>query len=91
MKTRLLTILALSALPLAAPLAALAMPAVGDMIGTDPVTAKAALDKAGCTVTEFEAEDGKIEAKCTDLATGKLMEVYIDPASGKVAKIKGEN
>ena len=91
MKTRLLTILALSALPLAAPLAALAMPAVGDMIGTDPVTAKAALEKAGCPVKSFEAEDGKIEAKCTDTATGKLVEVYIDPASGKVAQIKDED
>lgn len=91
MKTRLIRIIALSALPLSAPLAALAMPAVGDMIGTDPVTARAALDKAGCTVKEFEAEDGKIEAKCTDLASGKLMEVYIDPASGKVAEIKAED
>ena len=91
MKTSLLRTLALATLPLAAPLAALAMPAVGDMIGTDPATAKAALEKAGCPVAEFEAEDGKIEAKCTDIATGKPMEVYIDPASGKVARIKAED
>ena len=71
-----------------APVAALAMPAVGDMIGTDPETAKAALEAAGCPVDEFEAEDGKIEAKCTDAATGTMMEVYIDPASGKVVDIK---
>ena len=64
------------------PMAALAMPVVGDMIGTDPETAKAALEKAGCMVDEFEAEDGKIEARCKDSATGKDMEVYIDPASG---------
>jgi hypothetical protein len=73
------------------PMSALAMPAVGDMIGTDPATATAALEKAGCKVNEFEAEDGKIEAKCTDSATNKAMEVYIDPASGKVTDIKAED
>ena len=82
-------------LPLAlaafSPLAALAMPAVGDMIGTDPETATAALEAAGCTVDEFEAEDGKIEAKCKDTATGAQMEVYIDPASGLVTDIKAED
>jgi beta-lactam-binding protein with PASTA domain len=79
------------ALVVMTPMAALAMPAVGDMIGTDPETAKAALEKAGCTVDEFEAEDGKIEAKCKDTATGADMEVYIDPASGKVVEIKAED
>lgn len=73
------------------PMAALAMPAIGDMIGTDPETAKAALAAAGCTVDAFEAEDGKIEAKCKDTATGADMEVYIDPASGKVVEIKAED
>ncbi len=87
MKLNLLTILALTSMPMAA----VAMPAVGDMIGTDPATATAALEKAGCKVNEFEAEDGKIEAKCTDTATNKAMEVYIDPASGKVTKIKSED
>ncbi len=87
MKLKLLAILALPSLPVAA----FAMPVVGDMIGTDPDTAKAALEKAGCTVTAFEAEDGKIEAKCTDTATQKPMEVYIDPATGKVADIKSED
>ncbi|WP_136645228.1 PepSY domain-containing protein [Tabrizicola sp. YIM 78059] len=72
------------------PMAALAMPAVGDLIGTDPETAKAELEKAGCMVDEFEAEGGKIEAKCKDTATGKMMEVYLDPATGKVVKISGE-
>jgi Peptidase propeptide and YPEB domain len=73
------------------PMAAHAMPMVGDAVGTDPDTAKVALEKAGCMVDEFEAEDGKIEAKCKDAATGKDMEVYIDPASGKVVDIKGED
>ncbi|MBL9050548.1 MAG: PepSY domain-containing protein [Tabrizicola sp.] len=87
MKLQLLSVLAL----VTTPMAALAMPAVGDMIGTDPETAKAALETAGCMVDEFEAEDGKIEAKCKDSATGKDMEVYIDPASGKVTEIKEED
>jgi Peptidase propeptide and YPEB domain len=73
------------------PMAALAMPAIGDMVGTEPVAAKAALEKAGCMVDEFEAEDGKIEARCKDTATGKDMEVYIDPASGMVVDIKAED
>ena len=73
------------------PMAALAMPAIGDVVGTDPDAAKAALEKAGCMVDEFEAEDGKIEAKCKDSATGKDMEVYIDPASGAVVDIKAED
>jgi hypothetical protein len=88
MKPQLLLPLALAAFT---PMAALAMPAVGDMIGTDPVAAKVALEKAGCMVDEFEAEDGKIEAKCKDSATGHDMEVYIDPASGKVVEIKDED
>jgi hypothetical protein len=87
MKLKLLSILALISLPMAA----VAMPVVGDMIGTNPETAKAALEKAGCTVNTFEAEDGKIEAKCTDTATSKVMEVYIDPATDKVAEIKSED
>lgn len=87
MKLKLLTILALTSMPMAA----LAMPAVGDMIGTEPEAAKAALEKAGCPVTEFEAEDGKIEAKCKDAATGQAMEVYLDPATGKVVEIKAED
>jgi hypothetical protein len=91
MNTKLVSILAVAAFPFAAPLAAVAMPVVGDMIGTDPDTAKAALEKAGCPVDEFEAEDGKIEAKCKDAATGADMEVYIDPATGKVVDIKSED
>ncbi|MFN4192089.1 MAG: PepSY domain-containing protein [Tabrizicola sp.] len=88
MKNRFLSMIALAALTLAAPPAALAMPAVGDLVGTDAETAKAALEKAGCPVEAFEAEDGKVEAKCKDAATGKLMEIYIDPASGKITDIK---
>lgn len=70
-----------------APMAALAMPAVGDVVGTNPNDATAALEKAGCKVQDFEAEGGKIEAKCTDEA-GKKWEVYIDPKTGAVVEIK---
>jgi hypothetical protein len=73
------------------PMMALAMPVIGDVVGTDPATATAALEAAGCVVSEFEAEDGKIEAKCKDTATSADMEVYIDPATGKVADIKGKD
>ena len=75
----------------ASPMAALAMPAVGDIVGTNPEDATAALKAAGCEVTQFEAEGGKIEAKCTDTATSKMMEVYIDPKTGAVAEIKAED
>jgi hypothetical protein len=76
------------ALALVAPVAAVAMPKVGDVVGTNPEEAKAVIEKAGCAVDEFEAEDGKIEAKCKDAETGKDMEVYIDPKTGAVTDIK---
>jgi hypothetical protein len=88
MKTRILTLALVLGV---APLAALAMPAVGDIVGTSPEAATAALKQKGCTVAEFEAEGGRIEAKCTDDATGKMMEVYIDPASGAVVEMKAED
>lgn len=85
-KSPLLLALALTA----APLAAIAMPAVGDIVGTNPDAAAAALAAAGCKVAEFEAEGGKIEAKCTDEA-GKMWELYIDPKTGAVTQIKDED
>ncbi|PRX10700.1 UNVERIFIED_ORG: YpeB-like protein with putative protease inhibitory function [Martelella mediterranea] len=80
----------LTTLVLVAPLSAFAMPAVGDVVGTNPRYATAALEKAGCSVKDFEAEGGMIEAKCTDEAN-RLWEVYIDPASGTVKKISGKD
>ncbi len=79
--------LLLSVFAALAPLAALALPQVGDIVGTNPADATAALEKAGCKVQDFEAEGGKIEAKCTD-GEGKGWEVYIDPKTGAVAEIK---
>lgn len=75
---------------IALPMAALAMPVVGDVVGTNPTEASASLEKAGCVVQSFDAEDGMIEAKCTDTQKA-LWEVYIDPASGAVTKIKAED
>jgi len=76
---------------LAAPFAASAMPAVGDIVGTNADAAKAALEKAGCPVNAFESEDGKIEAICTDAATSKKMDITIDPANGAVLTITESN
>ncbi len=75
----------------ATPLAAMALPVVGDIVGTTPEAATAALKEKGCNVNAFEPEDGKIEAKCTDTATGKPVEIYIDPKTGAVAEIKLED
>lgn len=69
------------------PVAALALPAVGDVLGTSPETVTAALAAQGCAVEGFEAERGKIEAKCRDTATGQRWEIYLDPATGAVTRI----
>uniref|UniRef100_UPI002FE3F383 PepSY domain-containing protein n=1 Tax=Sinorhizobium chiapasense TaxID=501572 RepID=UPI002FE3F383 len=69
------------------PFTVFAMPAVGDLVGTNPTDATAALEKSGCKISDFEPEGGQIEAKCSD-AGGKAWEVYIDPKSGKVSQIK---
>ncbi|MEZ5778309.1 MAG: PepSY domain-containing protein [Paracoccaceae bacterium] len=84
MKHPILLALALSV----APVAALAMPVLGDVVGTNPTDATAALEKAGCKVTAFEAEGGKIEAKCVETASNKSWEVYIDPKTGAVVDMK---
>jgi hypothetical protein len=82
---------AVAALVLTAPAAALAMPAVGDVLGTTPAAVTAALEAAGCPVAKFEAEHGKVEAKCTETATGKRWEIYIDPATGAVTRLKQDD
>ncbi|MGL4280482.1 MAG: PepSY domain-containing protein [Albidovulum sp.] len=83
--------LILAAALVATPMAVFAMPKVGDMVGTKPEDASAALEKAGCKVDEYEAEGGKVEAKCTETETGKAWEVYIDPKTGAVVEIKGND
>lgn len=80
--------LILAAALVATPMAVFAMPKVGDMVGTKPEDATAALEKAGCKVDAYEAEGGKVEAKCTETETGKAWEVYIDPKTGAVTEMK---
>ncbi|MGV0879652.1 PepSY domain-containing protein [Martelella sp. FLE1502] len=75
---------------IAAPVAAFAMPAVGDVVGTNPADAAAALEKAGCTLKGFEAEGGMIEAKCFD-QDNVMHEVYINPKTGAIARISGKD
>ncbi len=74
----------------AAPLSASAMPAVGDMVGSNPEDATAVLEANGCLSPYFEAEGSKIEAKCTD-ANGRTWEVYIAPKTGRVTRIKADD
>ncbi len=71
-----------------APIASFALPALGDLIGTNAEDATAALNAAGCDKVDFESEGGKIEARCTDVATGELWEIAIDPATGLVTSMK---
>lgn len=80
--------LILAAALVAAPMAVFAMPKVGDVVGSKPEDATAALEKAGCKVDAYQAEGGKVEAKCTETETGKAWEVYIDPKTGAVADMK---
>lgn len=82
---------AAAALVLTLPAAALALPAVGDVLGTTPQAVTAALAAQGCPVEKFEAERGKIEAKCRDAATGLKWELYLDPATGAVTRIKQDD
>jgi hypothetical protein len=42
-------------------------------------------------VYAFEAEDGMIEAKCTEVETNKAWEIYIDPANGQIKNIKSDD
>jgi hypothetical protein len=72
------------------PMAALALPAIGDIVGTTPAEATVALAAKDCAVLEFEAEDGQIEAKCTNAAQQRF-EVYINPKTGAVTGIKAED
>lgn len=84
MKSSVFLALAVTALPVAA----LAEPKVGDLVGTNATDAASALAELGCKVSSFEMEDGKVEAKCADAASGKLMEIYIDPKTGAIAQVK---
>jgi len=87
MKSMIVLVLTLAA----APVGAWAMPVVGDVVGTSAEAAKAALAKAGCPATRFEAEDGTVEAICTDDSTQKAWDISIDPKTGAILDIKTSN
>ncbi|MFN6977404.1 MAG: PepSY domain-containing protein [Gemmobacter sp.] len=76
---------------LSIPAAALALPAVGDRLGTTPDAVTAALAAQSCPAEKFEAERGKIEVKCRDAATGLRWEIYLDPATGTVTRLKQDH
>ncbi|MFN3642144.1 MAG: PepSY domain-containing protein [Gemmobacter sp.] len=76
---------------LSVPAAALALPAIGDRLGTTPDAVTAALAAQGCPAGKFEAERGKIEVKCRDAATGQRWEIYLDPVTGVVSRIKQDH
>ena len=80
--------LILAAVLVAAPMSVMALPKVGDVVGTKPEDASAALEKAGCKVSAYEAEGGKVEARCSEAETGKAWEVYINPKTGAVVEMK---
>lgn len=73
------------------PFTAAAAPKVGDTVGQNAKDATAALQALGCEPHGFEAEDGQIEAKCVLAKTGQQLEVYIDPASGRISRVKADD
>ena len=77
----------IAAMALAAPV--LAMDLSGDtVLGTTEAEITAKLTDMGYEVRKIEAEDGKIEAYV--VKDGKMAEVYVDPVSGKVAKLEAK-
>lgn len=75
-------------LVLVLPGAALALPQVGDVVGTKADDVRTAMDAAGCPVDKFEVEDGMVEARCHDVASGKMYELYINTKTGAVVRMK---
>jgi hypothetical protein len=65
---------------------ALAMPSIGDLIGTTLNDAQAALSEQGLTMTEYDLDDGRIEITAHD--DGTRVELYLDPATGAVTRIE---
>ncbi len=77
----------IAAMALAAPV--LAMDLTGDtVLGTTEAEITARLTEMGYEVRKIEAEDGKIEAYV--VKDGKMAEIYVDPVSGKVARLEAK-
>ena len=79
------------AMAVAAPLGlAVAAPDLtGSNIGKTADEITASLTSQGYEVKKVKPEDGLLEAYA--LKDGKRYEVYVDPATGKVAKVKEED
>lgn len=75
-------------LALALPGAALALPEVGDRLGTKADEVRSALEAAGGRVADFEVENGMVEVRCTDVASGAKWEICINPKTGFVERMK---
>lgn len=78
-----------AAIALPAGLAAAASELDGAVLGTSADEIRANLTAQGYEVRKIKPEDGKLEAYA--LKDGKLLEVYVDPATGKVTKVEAED
>ncbi|MGV6805803.1 MAG: PepSY domain-containing protein [Ruegeria sp.] len=76
-----------AALLVATPVLAMDLAADAEL-GKNEAEVRAALTELGYDVRKIEMEDGEIEAYV--VKDGQMAEVYVDPTSGKIAKIKGE-
>lgn len=80
---------------LAAALAALALAGTaqalerGDTLGTTADSVRQALAEQGFDVRKVENDDGKLEAYA--LKDGKRLEIYVDPKTGAVTRIKEDD
>ena len=80
-------IMTAAAVALALPVGlALAGAAPGDYAGKTEAEITASLQQQGYEVRKIETEDGYLEAYARK--DGKRFEIYVDPTSGKVAKIE---
>jgi hypothetical protein len=77
-------IIALPILAMALP--ALAQPRVGEVIGPDRARAQTMLAAQGYRLTEFEAEQGRLEIKA--VKGEDRIEVEADQKTGKVLKVE---
>lgn len=71
----------------------LGLAAASEMVGTQAGKSadeiKASLAAQGYEVRKVQEDDGKLEAYA--VKDGKLYEIYVDPATGAVTKIKEED
>ncbi len=57
------------------------------VLGQTEDAVRSALTELGYDVRKIEEEDGQIEAYV--VKDGEMAEVYVDPATGKISKVKG--